>query len=591
MFRTLLPVAALVCLGLAIRAADPPAAGPAPPAGIARLVNADEVRRKLGLLPDYASVPRIKDVKVAVLDSGFAGLDGKRPYLPANAVVVENYDRDFVRKFNLGDPEYIKPFLPGDSHGRAMAQLVWAVTGNNPDGPQFYLLNANGPTMFRRAVRFAIELKADVILFSSTFEGAGNYDGRGPINATVDEAVAAGLVWVNAAGNTGGMVYNGPVDPGPDGFLRFRGTPLPSALRFTNRFDENAVTITLTWNDYRDTEDAGTDKDLDLIVEDATGRVVGQSQLRQVPAGKPAGEGETKNPRERLVLTDLPAVPAGREYRIRIKDRSHNFGPRDRIRVLVSAAKTAPFADPDTGKTVFPVEFLDATPGGEIYPPADHAGVLTVGDTSRFSSVGPTADGRVKPDVVLEQSTARFSNGEESVGSSNAAGYFAGVVAVLRATEPALTTANVREWVRRLDRITATAGPAPAPPPPSAVPPGLPPVPGPTMPPLSPNQLRALRYAESSMDDNRRQTGLPPYIVMSSPGGTYLVQRGGTLLPGDAPPSVPRVVPTSPALPAPVVARAQAPAVTSASASARKPPHAAWITPSPKTLAEIVGGK
>src|SRR5439155_8716732 len=120
-----------------------------------------------------------------------------------------------------------------------------------------------------------------VILFSGTFEGGGNYDGRGSINAAVDEATSAGIIWVNAAGNSGGAVFNGPVVVNPDGHLRFRTGTDPTALRFTNRFDENTVTVTLTWNDYRDTEDAGTEKDLDLFIEDASGRVVGSSTLKQ----------------------------------------------------------------------------------------------------------------------------------------------------------------------------------------------------------------------------------------------------------------------------------------------------------------------
>ena len=139
-------------------------------------------RSSVELLPSYASVPNLRKVKVAVLDAGFAGFDGKRPYLPANTVLVEHYDPAFVARHNLGDPAFQKPFLPGDAHGRLMAQVVWATTGNSPDGPQFFLLNANGPTMFRRAVRYAVEQKVDVILFCGTFEGAGNYDGRAPID-------------------------------------------------------------------------------------------------------------------------------------------------------------------------------------------------------------------------------------------------------------------------------------------------------------------------------------------------------------------------------------------------------------------------
>src|SRR5207237_1287623 len=177
------------------------------------------------------------------------------------------------------------------------------------------------------------------------------------------------------------------------------------------------------------------------------GNVIGRSTLKQVPPGKPAGDGQTTNPRERVVLADLPATPAGQEYRIRVKAAAGAFSPRDRIRVLVTSARTEPFPDPDTGKPVPPVDFLDATNAGEIYPPADHPGVITVGDTGRASAVGPTADGRVKPDVVLDVSAARFSNGEASDGSSNAAAYFAGVAAVLRATEPDLSANHVREWV------------------------------------------------------------------------------------------------------------------------------------------------
>src|SRR5690348_11617383 len=100
--RRILCAALLAALPCAVPAADPPAPG------AARIVNPDDARRRLGLLPDYAAVPGIKNVRVAVLDSGFAGIDGKRPYLPADAVVVEHYAADFVRKFGLGDPDFRK---------------------------------------------------------------------------------------------------------------------------------------------------------------------------------------------------------------------------------------------------------------------------------------------------------------------------------------------------------------------------------------------------------------------------------------------------------------------------------------------------
>ena len=55
-----------------------------------------------------------------------------------------------------------------------------------------------------------------------------------------------------------------------------------------------------------------------------------------------------------------------------------------------------------------------------------------------------------KPDVILVDSTAQFSNGEETTGSSNAAGpYFAGVVAAMKAAQPKLQTRHLLTLARR----------------------------------------------------------------------------------------------------------------------------------------------
>jgi len=230
---------------------QPGASSPLGRPSASRVADPREVRQRLGLVPEYENVAGIEAIRIAVLDYGFAGLGEGRPYLPANAEVVEHYDPEFVRRFNLGDPEFRKGFEPENRHGRVMAQIVWSVTGFHPGGPKFYLLNANGPTMLRRAVRYAIEQKVDVILFSGSFEGGGNGDGRGPINHIVDEALAAKILWVNAAGNYGKRVYTGPVRVLSDGYLKLREGSDVAALRFRNHLDENTVNITLTWNDYR----------------------------------------------------------------------------------------------------------------------------------------------------------------------------------------------------------------------------------------------------------------------------------------------------------------------------------------------------
>ena len=421
---------------------------PARPPSASRLADPAAVRTRLGLAPEYDRVAGVEALKIAVLDYGFDGMGGPKVYLPASAVLVEHYDPEFVRKFNLGDPEFRKGFEPSNRHGREMAQIVWAVTGSRPAGPKFFLLNANGPTMLRRAARYAIEQKVDIILFSGSFEGGGNGDGRGPIDRVVSEAVAADILWVNAAGNNHNRVYNGPVRVLSDGYLRLRDGRDVASLRFRNRVDENTITVTLSWNDYRGDEDAGTTKDLDLIVEDWAGRRVGSSEKRQVSGVASPGPDESLNPRERVVLTNLaasPYVPTDPEYgyRIRVLARKGQFTSADRVRVLLTASKEVSFA-PGSDAMTDAVEFVDATHGGEVYPPADHPLVLTVGDDAPDSSIGPTADGRTKPDLILRDSRVYFTDGQVSVGSSNAAAYFAGIVATMRAAEPGLRTRHLQ---------------------------------------------------------------------------------------------------------------------------------------------------
>jgi hypothetical protein len=422
---------------------------------VARPVIGADVRKQLGLAPEYETIREVENLKIAVLDFGFDGIDGTRPYLPADTVLVEHYEPEFVRKHNLGDPEFRKGFAPGNKHGRIMAQIVWGVTGQNPRGPKFYLLNANGPTMLQRAVRFAIKEKVDLILFCNTLDGGGNGDGRGPINRIVQDAISAGIIWINAAGNHGRRVYRGPVEVLDSGYLRLGSQRDASGLRFRNLLDDNSITVTLTWNDYGEAEDEGTTMDLDLFVEDWQGNVIATSELRQVAGAEKTADGETRNPRERLVLRGL-AADREHDYRIRIRHRAGQFAADARVRVLVSASRDGTMPNPKTGKDQDVFQFLDASNSGEIYPPADHTLVLTVGDAGTASSIGPTMDHRVKPDVILRHSEAVFTDGEVSTGSSNAAAYFTGIVALLKAAEPRLEVRHLLDLARHSQTRSAS---------------------------------------------------------------------------------------------------------------------------------------
>ncbi len=108
---------------------------------------------------------------------------------------------------------------------------------------------------------------------------------------------------------------------------------------------------------------------------------------------------------------------------------------------------------------------LDASNRAELYPPADHTAVFTVGDAGPASSVGPTLDGRIKPDAVLLDSRVDFTDGMITAGSSNAAAELAGIAAVLKAAEPRMTPRHLFALARQSPRLDPRADRAQAQPP------------------------------------------------------------------------------------------------------------------------------
>ncbi|WP_072785489.1 S8 family serine peptidase [Flavobacterium haoranii] len=98
--------------------------------------------------------------------------------------------------------------------------------------------------------------------------------------------------------------------------------------------------------------------------------------------------------------------------------------------------------------------------------PADASNILTVGSVtsteaySSFSSIGPSADGRVKPDVAARGSNATLSNSSGTIitasGTSFSSPILAGSVASFWSALPNLTAAQVIDFVKQsADQFTA----------------------------------------------------------------------------------------------------------------------------------------
>ena len=386
-------------------------------------------------------------IKIAVLERGFAGAE-EAGNLPPGSVIVNQYDEEMINQYDL-NPGYEAP-PANEAHGRRVAQLVWAMTGMSYDvAPQIYLLNANGLTNFRRAVRYAIQEKVDIIVYAQNWEYGGNYDGEGFVNATVYEAIEAGITWINAAGNYGKAVYNDSIQTTEDGNLLFskvNRSQNKDKLFFSVKSDEKDVRVLCVWNDFSNDRDYQAIKDLDLYIYeydgDKLGNLVGQSIYAQVTVDSSVSEELSQRQSSQLAREEvfLSTLRKDKRYAIVIRDVSKNFSKsKDKIRVIVQANEGV-------------LTFDDHTEGGEIMIPADNRDVIAVGDLSESSSSGPTVDFRRKPEVILppwirEGQTnvysdipyAVFSDDVVVAGTSADAALFGGMVAVFKANKPGIT--------------------------------------------------------------------------------------------------------------------------------------------------------
>lgn len=354
---------------------------------------------------NYSATRGKQTVKIAVLDNGFKGYQsaiGK--YLPADTT------------YHAG-PVAVDANTE-EVHGLYMAEIVSSLLAYTPGvNYEMHLYSAFGYSNLEAAVKDVAANGFDIVLYSQVWEYGGNGDGRGFINKLINQALDKGIIWINAAGNFGDGTYRTWIEdskddwvrlPGPNDTVRFRcekGGPCP-------------LRIVLSWNDFKDDVDEGTDKDLDLILTDDTLRIVGSSALKQMkkfPEGTP---GASLYPREIINQMVDPGL-----YFIRVKDRSKNFQrSKDWLRLTVSGGR---------------ITLKDQTPGETLLPPADNPRVISIGasDTPK-SSVSLRQQ---KPELVTP-SLLSLLTGEQYEGSSNSAAITAAAAVVLKSLNPALTS-------------------------------------------------------------------------------------------------------------------------------------------------------
>ena len=313
---------------------------------------------------------------VAVLDEGFSGLDRSISLgeLPAReSMTIRSFDPE-------GGLEGRTEFGLPTQHGVRMAELIHDLA---PDA-RLVLVGYRTIEQFEEAAAWIASQGIPIVSHSNSFL-TPPFDGTGRAARAVDAAAAAGVLWVNSVGNYGQRHWRGTAATG--------GTVIPIVPA------GNPLLFSLSW---------------------ATPAVAASVAVeRQDPAGAwtevqrstPAGPGNavtaplaTDAGAWRLVVRQDAGAPA----ELTLFSQTVGFGPL-------------------------------AVAEGSIPTPGDAAGALSVGavkwtgvDLEPYSSQGPSADGRAKPDLVAPTYVTSNPDWPGTAGTSSSAAHVAGAAALLR---------------------------------------------------------------------------------------------------------------------------------------------------------------
>jgi len=395
-----------------------------------RLIELDEkslenLAKQSGLLNEVARRgPGPNKVTIAILDNGFFGLKkaiGRT--LPATTV------------FHPGPVPVLE--AAEEAHGLKMAEIVAAHLKQAGVKFDLHLYSAFGFSNLTNAVNQVIQQKPDLVLYPQVWEYGGNPDGSGFINQVVRRATAAGIKWINAAGNFGQNLYRAPVEriaddwaylPGPNSSIQFRC--------YKNSSGSCKVRSVLSWSSFSDDTSIGTEKDLDLVLTDDTLKVLQSAALIQKPAskdGKSLANGESLYPREILEASVKPGI-----YYLRVKVRSSGFTKADYLRITTSGDF---------------IEQLNRTEGETLLAPSDLPSVITVGaNDSKLSAVSRSQQ---KPEFRIASAVETVAetgsdNSENGIykGSSNSSAAFTARAAFELSHQPKLNRQELVQVIR-----------------------------------------------------------------------------------------------------------------------------------------------
>ena len=343
------------------------------PAGNAALVSQGAVRMGADALWSRGILGQGQDV--AILDEGFAGLDrsialGELPPRDAMTLLALDPEAGLDGRTELGQPT---------QHGVRMAEIIHDIA---PD-VHLTLVAYRTPEQFAQGADWIAARGIAVVSHSNSFL-TPPFDGTGPAARAVDRAAAAGVLWVNSAGNYGQRHWRGTATAA--------GTVIPIAPPAGT-----PLLLSLAWAAPAATASVAVER------QDPAGAWV------EVQRSAPAS---ATNARTASLATD------GGAYRLVVRQESGPPVPLDLF------SETSGFGDL-------------AVPEGSIPTPGDAAGSLTVGAVKwtgvalePYSSQG--APGAAKPDLVGPTYVTSNPEWPGTAGTSAATAHVAGAAVLLR---------------------------------------------------------------------------------------------------------------------------------------------------------------
>jgi len=340
-------------------------------------------------------------LRIGILDLSFAGYKSLLGAELPDQVTVETFG-----SVDTSDP---------DPHGVACAEIVHEIA---PDAELFFAWYDGYDTAFGEAVDW-LEAQGVNVISHSANGYVGPFDGSRFDSQRVDRASARGVLWVNSAGNEALSHYRGVfTDADGDGMHEFAPGEEMLAL-YNNEF----VQVILNWEDNW----SQATQDYELFLYDAAGNQLAASQ-------------------------DTQAGQAGQEPVEAIWYETEGE--------TVYAAVIAYEIDQPVTLDIFlsGAELDHPSPDHSVCSPADAVSSLTVGaanwwndSLASYSSQGPTADGRLKPEVSAPTGVTGASYGDSAAndeyagfnGTSAACPHVAGAAALVWQAYPEFSRQQV----------------------------------------------------------------------------------------------------------------------------------------------------